>query len=312
MEALETSLISCCRCKDRLGSQEECKRQGPKKLGQNLGARVDLSWENSRTRHRGQWRVGELAGLDRQRQGKNSQENLVESQMFALGRQFLTSFQLGWDQTRGSASLGLAGASRGGAAPGSSGCAGGNYRQAPGSGYTLGSDPGPLPGPINHELSGSRLGVQGVLFLARFSVWVLSCDFGFAIAPDCCHSVQLPSRVRLFATPWTIAHQASLSLTISWSLPKFTATESWCHPTISSSVVPFPSCPQSFPATGSFPMSHFFTSGGQIIGASASASVLPMNAQGCFPLGVTGLVSLQSKGLSRVFSWLAPNLILCV
>ena len=133
MEALETSLISCCRCKDGLeGSQEECKRRGPKELGQNLGARVDLSWENSRTRHWGQWRVRELAGLGRQRQGKNSQENFVESQMFALGRQFLTSFQLGWDQTRGSASLGLAGAGRDGAAPGSSGCVGGNYRQAPG------------------------------------------------------------------------------------------------------------------------------------------------------------------------------------
>ena len=76
----------------------------------------------------------------------------------------------------------------------------------------------------------------------------------------------------------------------------------WCHPTISSSVIPFSSCPQSFPASGSFPMSWFFVSCGQRIGASAPASVLPMNIQGWFPLGLTGLISLLSKGLSRVFS----------
>ena len=75
----------------------------------------------------------------------------------------------------------------------------------------------------------------------------------------------------------------------------------WCHPTISSSVIPFSSGLQSFPASGSFLMSLFFTSGGQSIGVSASASVLPMYIQGWFPLGWTGLISLQSKGLSRVF-----------
>ena len=76
---------------------------------------------------------------------------------------------------------------------------------------------------------------------------------------------------------------------------------SWgCHPTISSSVVPFSSCFQSFPASGSFPMSHLFASGSQILGASAS--VLPVNIQGWFPLGLTGLISLLSKGLLRVFS----------
>ena len=74
------------------------------------------------------------------------------------------------------------------------------------------------------------------------------------------------------------------------------------HPTISSSVAPFPSCPQSFPASGSFPMSQLFTSGGQIIGASASILILPMNIQGWFPLGLTGWISLLSKGLARVFS----------
>ena len=75
----------------------------------------------------------------------------------------------------------------------------------------------------------------------------------------------------------------------------------WCHPTISSSIVPFSSCPQSFPASGSFPMSQFFTSGGQSIVVSASASVLPMNNRDWSPLGWTGWISLQSKGLSRVF-----------
>ena len=76
----------------------------------------------------------------------------------------------------------------------------------------------------------------------------------------------------------------------------------WCHPTISSSVVPFSSCSQSFPASGSFQMSQLFTSGSQSIGVSASAPVLPMNIQDWFPLGWTGWISLQSKGLSRVFS----------
>ena len=71
----------------------------------------------------------------------------------------------------------------------------------------------------------------------------------------------------------------------------------WCHPTISSSVIPFSSCLQSFPASGSFPMSPFLASGDQSIGVSASASVLPMNIQDWFPLGWTGLISLQSKGL---------------
>ena len=77
----------------------------------------------------------------------------------------------------------------------------------------------------------------------------------------------------------------------------------WCHPAISSSVIPFSSCPQSFPASGSFPMSQLFASGGQSIGISASTSVLPMNTQDWSPLGWTGWISLQSKGLSRVFSF---------
>ena len=76
----------------------------------------------------------------------------------------------------------------------------------------------------------------------------------------------------------------------------------WCHPATSSFVIPFSSCLQSFPASGSFPVSQFFTSVGQSIGVSASASVLPRNIQEWFPLGWTGWISLKSKGLSGVFS----------
>ena len=76
----------------------------------------------------------------------------------------------------------------------------------------------------------------------------------------------------------------------------------WCHPAISASVIPFSSCPQSLPASGSFPMSQLFAWSGQSIGVSASASVLPMNTHDWSPLGWTGWISLQSKGLSRVFS----------
>ena len=115
---------------------------------------------------------------------------------------------------------------------------------------------------------------------------------------NCVSSVQLLSRVRLFATPWTVTHQASLSITNSHSL--FNGLNGsmdmsqWCHPTISSSVLPFFSCLQSFPASGSFQMSQFFATGGQSIGVSASASVsvLPVNIQGWIPFGLTGLISL--------------------
>ena len=83
--------------------------------------------------------------------------------------------------------------------------------------------------------------------------------------------------------------------------PNLCPLSPWCRPTISSSVVPFSSCLQSSPASGSFQMSYFFAWGGQSIGVSASASVLPMKVQDWFPLGLTGLISLQSKGPSRVF-----------
>ena len=113
------------------------------------------------------------------------------------------------------------------------------------------------------------------------------------------------SRGWLFATPWTAAPQASLSITNSRSLCKLTSIES-VMPFQSSHLLSSPSPPafnlSQWVRTGSFPMSQFFTSGGQSIGSSASSLVLPMNIQDWFPLGLTGLISLQSKGLSRVFA----------
>ena len=105
-----------------------------------------------------------------------------------------------------------------------------------------------------------------------------------------------------FCDPMDCTHQASLSITNSQSSPKPMSTESVMPSNHLITVAPFSSCPQSFPASGSFSMSQLFTSGGQSIGVSASASVLPMNIQAWFPLGWTGWVSLQSEGLSRVFS----------
>ena len=116
-------------------------------------------------------------------------------------------------------------------------------------------------------------------------------------------SVQSLSHVRLFVTPWTAAQQPSLSITKYQSLIKLMSIELVMpsNHLISSSVIPF-SHLQSFPASETFPMSPFFTSGGQNIGVSASTSILPMNTQDWFPLGFTGLIFLQSKELPRVFS----------
>ena len=114
--------------------------------------------------------------------------------------------------------------------------------------------------------------------------------------------VQSLSCVWLFVTPWTAARQSSLSITNSWACLNSCKSSQWCHPTVLSSDVPFSSCLQSFPASGSFLVSQFFASGGQRIGVSASASVLPVNIQDWFSLCWTGWISLQSKGLSRVFS----------
>ena len=108
------------------------------------------------------------------------------------------------------------------------------------------------------------------------------------------HSVgsdQSLSHVRLFATPWIAACQASLSITNSWSSLKLIPIKSGCHPTISSSVIPFSSCPQSLPASGSFPMSQLFAWGDRSIGVSALAWVHPMNTQDLSPLGWTGWIS---------------------
>ena len=127
---------------------------------------------------------------------------------------------------------------------------------------------------------------------------VIFLDFYYVPLAYQFSSVQLLSHVQLFVTPWTAARQASLSITNSWSLLKLMSISRWFHPNISSSVIPFSSCLQSFPASGSFLMSQLFTSGGQSIEVSASASVLPMDIQDWFPLGGTGWISLQSKGLS--------------
>ena len=115
-------------------------------------------------------------------------------------------------------------------------------------------------------------------------------------------SVGSLSCVQLFATSWTAARQAPCPSPTPGFHPNPCPLSQWCHPSISSSVVPFSSCPQSHPASGSFPMSQLFTSGGQSTGASASTSVLPMNTQDWSSLEWTGWISLQSKGLSRVFS----------
>ena len=114
-------------------------------------------------------------------------------------------------------------------------------------------------------------------------------------------SVQSLSCVWLFATPWTTALRASLSITNSRSLLKPMSIESVMPSSHLILCCPFSSCPQSLPASGSFQMSQLFTWGGQSTGVSASASVLPVNTQDWSPLGWTGWISLQSKGLSRVF-----------
>ena len=109
-------------------------------------------------------------------------------------------------------------------------------------------------------------------------------------------SVESLSYVWLFVTPWTSCPSPTPGA-CSNSCP----LSRWCHPTISPSVVPF-SCLQSFSASESFPVNQYFKSGGQNIGVSASAAVLPMNVQDWFPLGLIGLISLLSRGRSRVFS----------
>ena len=125
------------------------------------------------------------------------------------------------------------------------------------------------------------------------SLWLSSLFFPFSLQLCC---VQSLSRVQLFANPWTAAHQASLSFTISGVCSNSCPLSWWRHPTISASVAPFSSCPQSFPASESFPISRLFASGGQSIGTSASASVLSVNTQGA------PLIS-STKGICLIFNF---------
>ena len=157
---------------------------------------------------------------------------------------------------------------------------------------------------VGHDLVTTNNNNKSSCYL--FSIWFICSLFLFPcfffLDSVQFSSVQSLICVRLFATPWTAACQASLSITNSGVYSNSCPSSQWCHPAISSSVVPFSSCPQSLPASGSFPMSQLFTSSGQSIGVSASASVLAMNTQDWSPLGWTGGISLQSKRLSRVFS----------
>ena len=129
-----------------------------------------------------------------------------------------------------------------------------------------------------------------ILIIWVFSIFFLLLLFSYSVAFDPLQPYEL-QHTRLpcpYLAPWVCSNSCPLS----W----------WCHPIISSSVTPFSSCPQSFPASGSFPMNRLFTSGGQSIRASASSPVLPMNIQDWFHSGLMGLISLLSKGLSRVSS----------
>ena len=134
---------------------------------------------------------------------------------------------------------------------------------------------------------------------------ILCEPFFFSITYICIVVVQSLSHVQLFATLWTLQYAR---LPCPLPRPRVCSNtcpvnhDKWCHPTISACVVPFSSCLQSFPPSGSFPIRQLFASGGRNIGASTSASVLPMNIQGWFPLWLTGLISLQSRELSGVFS----------
>ena len=127
--------------------------------------------------------------------------------------------------------------------------------------------------------------------LKSTSVFVIVfLQFSLSVVSDCLRPMDC-------STPWPACPSPTLGVfSNSWPLSR------WCHPTISSSVIPFSSCLQFFQASGSFQKSHFFPSGGQSIGVSAAALVLPMNIQDWFPLGWTDWISLQSKGLSRVSS----------
>ena len=134
---------------------------------------------------------------------------------------------------------------------------------------------------------------------------VIWAQFSSVQVAQSCPTLCRTKRQDTPGTPGFTVHQLSINCpslsSNSWSLHSL-MSHWWCHPTILSSAILFSSCLQSFPESGSFLMSQFFTSDGQSIGASASGSILPMNIQGWFSLELTGLFSLPSKGLSRVFS----------
>ena len=134
--------------------------------------------------------------------------------------------------------------------------------------------------------------------MSKFTVWWQKLCVGKASSVQFSHSVESDS-LRPHKLQHARPHYTSPTPGV---YPNSCPSSRWCHPAISSSVIPFSSCPQSLPAPGSFPMSQLFAWGGQSIGVSASASVLPMNTQDWSPLGWTGWTSLQCKGLSRVFS----------
>ena len=144
--------------------------------------------------------------------------------------------------------------------------------------------------------------------IINFSYWIivdLQCCVSFCLYSKMSHLYFYPLPFRFYShvvvqslSYAQLSCPPPTSRTYSNSCP----SHQWCHPTISSYVVPLSSCLQSFPASGSFPRSQFFTSGGQSIGVSASASVLPMNIQDWFPLGWNGWISLKSKRLSRAFA----------
>ena len=142
----------------------------------------------------------------------------------------------------------------------------------------------------------SPLPSKSVLPACPQQPWLLLTDACCCCCPVAQSCLTLSDPMDCSTPGFPVLHQfpefAQNSCPLSW----------WYHPTISSSVTPFSPCPQSFPASGSFPMSWLFASGGQSIGVSASASVLPVNIQAWFPLGLTGLISLLSQGLSGVSS----------
>ena len=153
----------------------------------------------------------------------------------------------------------------------------------------------PFPQPFCLLVILTLKGLVVLMNALHFSFVSLICTLQFSSVAQLCPTLRDPMNR---STPGLPVHHQLLEFTQTHVCP----LSWWWNPTISSSVVPFSSCPQSFPASGSFPISQLVASGGQRIGISASASVLPMNTQDWSPLGWTGWISLQSKGFSRIFS----------